>query len=86
LAVTHGAIDQCRATAAVGHVKMSAMLIEYRDGETEIRVISDFVEPTLAEALALVADGATNRQNLLEQAWLPPADVLAELERLDGQA
>ena len=62
------------------------MLVEYRDGHHQVRVISDFVEATLAEALALIAAGAANRQDLLEQAGLTPAEALAELERLDGRA
>jgi hypothetical protein len=62
------------------------MIVEYRfvDG-TEVRTISDFVVPTLAEALALIADGAVNREDLLEQAGLTPAEALAHLERLDGE-
>jgi hypothetical protein len=43
------------------------MTIEYPDGTT---VIVDFVIPTRDEALAAIADGATNGRELLEEAGL----------------
>jgi hypothetical protein len=57
------------------------MLIEY-EGRTEI---VDFVVPTVEEALALIAKGATNRLDLLEQAGLTTAEAEAELARVEGR-
>jgi hypothetical protein len=40
--------------------------------------------PTVGEALALIADGATNRLDLLEQAGLSRDEAEAELRRIDA--
>ena len=40
--------------------------------------------PTVGEALALIADGATNRLDLLEQAGLSTDEAEAELRRIDA--
>jgi hypothetical protein len=48
------------------------MTIGYPDGTT---LIVDFVILTVDEARALIADGATNGRELLEQAGLSPAEA-----------
>jgi hypothetical protein len=42
----------------------------------------DFVVPTLDEARALIAGGALNGRELLDECGLPPVEVDAELVRL----
>jgi hypothetical protein len=42
------------------------------------------ITPTVGEALALIADGATNRLDLLEQAGLSRDEAEAELRRIDA--
>jgi hypothetical protein len=42
----------------------------------------DFVVPTLDEARALIAQGALNRRELLEDSGLAPVEANAELVRL----
>jgi hypothetical protein len=44
----------------------------------------DFVLPTLAEALAYIAEGATNKLDLLEQSGLTTAEAEAELKRIEA--
>jgi hypothetical protein len=62
-----------------------AMFVEY---EHESGVVSqmhvDFVVPTVEEAFALIADGAINRLDLLEQAGLTTAEAEAELKRIEA--
>jgi hypothetical protein len=60
------------------------MLIEWADGESVRAEHVDFVIPTVEEALKLIAEGATNRVDLLEQAGLSTAEAEAELGRLAG--
>jgi hypothetical protein len=63
------------------------MLVEYEENGVVSRTISDFVVPTVEEALALIADGATNKLDLLEQAGLTTGEAegtLRELERGAG--
>lgn len=57
------------------------MRIEYPDGSV---VIVDFVIPTVEDALKAIADGATNRLDLLEQAGLARADAEARLAQIKG--
>jgi hypothetical protein len=59
------------------------MRIVYADGTTEL---VDFVIPTVEEARALIADGAVNAQELLEDAGISPAAAAAEVERLRAEA
>ena len=56
------------------------MLIEYPDSQ----MLVDFVVPTVKEALDYIAEGATNRLDLLEQAGLSTAEAETELARIDG--
>lgn len=58
------------------------MIVEYDHGDRIERVIVDFVVPTVAEALELIADGAINGVDLLEQAGLTHEEAEAELARL----
>jgi hypothetical protein len=57
-----------------------AMLVEYPDH----REIIDFVVPTIEEALALIADGAINKLDLLEQAGLSTEQAVGELKRVES--
>lgn len=54
------------------------MIVEYADCVDMI----DFVVPTVEEALSLIAKGATNARDLLEQAGLTRPEAEAELRRL----
>jgi len=45
----------------------------------------DFVVPTVEEALALIADGAINKLDLLEQAGLSTEQAEAELARVEDR-
>lgn len=55
------------------------MRIVYADSE----LIADFIVATREEALALIADGAINGVELLEEAGLTTAEAEAELAKLD---
>jgi hypothetical protein len=57
------------------------VLIEWPDRSE----IVDFVVPTPEEARALIAEGATNGRDLLEQAGFTPEDAAAELEGLQSE-
>jgi len=56
------------------------MLVVYPDHEDRL----DFVVPTVEEALALIADGAINKLELLEQAGLTTAEAEAVLARINA--
>ena len=57
------------------------MIVEWKDH----REIVDFVVPTLDEARGLIAEGATNRIDLLEQAGLSWAEAEADLRRIETE-
>jgi hypothetical protein len=73
----------CAATVtvlAVEHCQAVAMFVDYG----YMREHVDFVVPTVEEALALIADGAINKLDLLKQAGLSAEQAEAELDRLNG--
>ena len=55
------------------------MIVEWED----CREVVDFVVPTVEDARRLIAEGATNKIDLLEQAGLSRAEAERELTRLD---
>jgi hypothetical protein len=59
------------------------MLVETEDNGIVCRTIVDFVVPTVEEALDLIADGAINKLDLLEQAGLSTEQAEAQLARID---
>ena len=63
-----------------------AVLVESEEGGQIVRTISDFVVPTVEEALGLIADGAINKVDLLEQAGLSRDEAEAELARMAQSA
>jgi hypothetical protein len=72
--------------------KRAVQRIERRYREVSAELDDDEAErlklpqstPTVGEALALIADGATNRLDLLEQAGLSTEEAEAELRRIDA--
>jgi hypothetical protein len=72
--------------------KRAVQRIERRYREVSAELDDDEAErlklpqstPTVGEALALIADGATNRLDLLEQAGLSKEEAEAELRRIDA--
>jgi colicin import membrane protein len=72
--------------------KRAVQRIERRYREVSAELDDDEAErlrmpqstPTVGEALALIADGATNRLDLLEQAGLSRDEAEAELRRIDA--
>jgi len=72
--------------------KRAVQRIERRYREVSAELDDDEAErlklpqstPTVGEALALIADGATNRLDLLEQAGLSTDEAEAELRRIDA--